>query len=581
VSRRSKDQDLIDELARWMQAPDAGTARTNGRATSSPTSSSSSPPATDEAIIEKCRNKKDAAEFSRLFEHADMSAQDNNASSADFALLRHLKFYTQDPDQLDRLMRLSALKRPKWDENRAGRTWLRYSIDNILREAEKTYAWPMEVGRPIGKNAADLADLPYIGESTKSASVEGPKLELVTFANRPPPPPREFVVEDLVPRHHATTLYGWGGTAKSLLAMLLALDVAAGREEFFGRKISVHGPTIYIDFELDADEQHRRAAQLARGLGMDVPEDFKYVCALGFKTHDAVEFALSACEEHKTVLVVLDSLGPAMVGDMVAAKDVIEFHNCYIAPFKAAGVSPILVDHQARQQAGEGYQSKGAYGSAYKEHLSRSLIQVEAGDRSQERGTLNVRLRHKKTNFGVLAEPFDVSLSFSDEMIAATTRDLTPSDRAQEATLNAEDRVVAALEDGPAYPDDLAEATGLVRSTVKNKINALKKSGRAEATGEVRGQMEQVQLVDLADLPIKGKSAKSTAPTQDESLLDPPTVADLFADPPAWLVRQLAVYREDPGRHFKPLCSAVAAMVLEDGARAPEVQEAVERELAH
>jgi hypothetical protein len=138
-------------------------------------------------------------------------------------------------------------------------------------------------------------------------------------------------------------------------------------------------------------------------------------------------------------------LGPAMVGDMAAAKDVIEFHNRYIAPFKTIASTPLLIDHQARQQAGEGYQSKGAFGSAYKEHLSRSLIQVEAGDRSAEQGTLNVRLRHKKTNFGTLADPFDVSLSFSDEMIVASTRDLAPADRAQEATLNAEDRVVAAL----------------------------------------------------------------------------------------------------------------------------------------
>jgi predicted Rossmann fold nucleotide-binding protein DprA/Smf involved in DNA uptake len=75
-----------------------------------------------------------------------------------------------------------------------------------------------------------------------------------------------------------------------------------------------------------------------------------------------------------------------------------------------------------------------------------------------------------------------VSLSFSDEMIVTSTRDLTPADRAQEATLNAEDRVVAALEDGSAYPDALVEATGLARSTVKNKINALKKAGRVETT---------------------------------------------------------------------------------------------------
>jgi len=116
---------------------------------------------------------------------------------------------------------------------------------------------------------------------------------LVTFANRAAPPPREFVVRDLIPRHHATTLYGWGGTAKSLLAVLLGLSVAADSDEFFGRQVSVHGPVLYIDFELDADEQHRRVDQLACGLNMAVPEDFKYVSALGFRTHDAIEYALS------------------------------------------------------------------------------------------------------------------------------------------------------------------------------------------------------------------------------------------------------------------------------------------------
>ena len=230
-----------------------------------------------------------------------------------------------------------------------------------------------------------------------------------------------------------------------------------------------------------------------------------------------------------------------MVGDMAAARDVIEFHNCYIAPFKAIGVTPILEDYQARQQGGEGYQSKGAFGSAYKEHLSRSLIQVEADDRSAERGVLNVRLRHKKTNFGVLVEPFDVSLSFSDEMIVATTRGLTPADRAQEQTLNAVDRVVAALQDGPSYPDEIAEATGLARATVKNNLGALKKAGRVEITGEVRGQMEQVRLADLVDLPIKEKSAKSTSSASSTTLVperaDPETVAELFANLPGWLTR--------------------------------------------
>jgi DNA-binding transcriptional ArsR family regulator len=599
VSKWSKNQDLIDSLHDWMQGPSvaAEKVQTNGHASSSGTRNSSSP-MSDEQVLELCRAAKNAPKFEALFDRGDVHTyHDGDDSGADLALLGIMTLYTHDATQLERIFSSSALgQRAKW---RRRRDYRDRTIAKALAEAPEVYQRPRERARPV----ADLADSPIRGKSAKSASDdtgqgdadESPKLELVTFTWRPAPPPREFVISELVPRYHPTTLYGWGGTAKSVLAVLLGLSVAGRRDEFLGRPIEVHGPVLYLDFELDVDEQHRRVMQLACGLNMQVPEAFKYTSTLGFRTHEAVEFALGVCNEHDVVLAVLDSLGPAMVGDMVAARDVIEFHNCYIAPFKALGVTPILVDHQARQQGGEGYQSKGAFGSAYKEHLSRSMIQVEAGDRSADDSVLNVRLRHKKTNFSALAEPFDVSLSFSDEMIVAKTRELSPADRAGESSLNADERVVAALEDGPAYPDEIAETTGLARSTVKNKINALKKAGRVEVTGEVRGQMERVRLVekrerprkdgagsaDLADSPYKGKSAKSTPVQSADSGPDdgnnPTTVAVLFADPPEWLATQLKLYREEPERHFKPLCVVVAATVLGDGLRWEEVAGQVER----
>jgi hypothetical protein len=106
---------------------------------------------------------------------------------------------------------------------------------------------------------------------------------------------------------------------------------------------------------------------------------------------------------------------------------------------------------------------------------------------------------------------------------------------------------------------------------VKNEINKLKKAGRVETTGEVRGQMEEVRLADSRTRPIKEKSGKSTP--------DKGTVADLFAEPPGWLVKQLGVYRKDPAKHLAPLCAAVAAVILEDGGRAEEVREEVEKAL--
>jgi DNA-binding transcriptional ArsR family regulator len=565
------NQKLIDWLTSRMDAADEAKSQTNGHAKG--TSRSPSPSLTDEQVLEHCRAAENAPKFEALYDQGDVHAyHGGDDSSADLGLMSILAFYTQHPVQLEALFSSSALgQRKKWRQRADYRT---RTINRALAEGGPIFQGSRERAHPVG----DLVTSPYIAShqvTPDDSTDDTPTLSLVRFASRPAPRPQEFVIPDLVPRQHATTLYGWGGTAKSLLAMLLALSVAGGREKFLDRDVGLHGPVLYLDFELDADVQQQRVMQLTCGLNTTVPDDLLYVSTLGFRTHDAVEFAISQCKEHSAVMVVLDSLGPAMVGDMAAAKDVIEFHNCYIAPFKAIGVTPILVDHQARQQSGEGYQVKGAFGSAYKEHLSRSLIQVEAGDRSAERGVLNVRLRHKKTNFGALVEPFDVSLSFSDEMIVATTRDLTHADRAGEATLNARDRVIAVLEDGPAYPDEIQEATGLARSTVRNTLGALKKAGRVEPTGETRGQFEQVDLVTSL---YKEKSPSHPAPAQEENLLE--TVADLFANPPDWLPKQLEVYRQNPEKHIQPLCVAVAAVVHEDGRRWEEVREEVERELA-
>ena len=119
--------------------------------------------------------------------------------------------------------------------------------------------------------------------------------------------------------------------------------------------------------------------------------------------------------------------------------------------------------------------------------------------------------------------------------------------------------------------NELVESTGLARSTIKNEINRLKKAGRLEPTGEVKGQMEQVRRVDLRTRPIKKKSAKSAG--------EPTTVAELFASPPLWLATQLEAYRKDPERHIEPLCSAVAVVVLNDGTRGPDVRAEVEKEV--
>lgn len=92
-------------------------------------------PILDEHVIELCRAEKGVL-WSRLFEEGDISTHDNNHSTADYAFCCMVAEQTHDPEQIDRLYRLSKLHdRTKWDEERKDST---YGRNTILKAIEDT-----------------------------------------------------------------------------------------------------------------------------------------------------------------------------------------------------------------------------------------------------------------------------------------------------------------------------------------------------------------------------------------------------------------------------------------------------------
>jgi RecA-family ATPase len=206
-----------------------------------------------------------------------------------------------------------------------------------------------------------------------------------------PPSPREHHVEGIMPKEHAATLFGDGGSAKSTLALSVATALAGGADEWLGRKVQ-NCPVLYADFELDADEQRRRAYQVARGVYLEKPpHDLLYVSGLGHPAGELLAGSLDLCTREGVGLLIVDSLGIALQGDAESARDVIRFHREYLDPFRELGVTLLIVDHQGKSQGGERYQSKRTFGSVYKENLARSVIQVEPSDRGD--GLLFLKLR--------------------------------------------------------------------------------------------------------------------------------------------------------------------------------------------
>jgi hypothetical protein len=440
---------------------------------------------TDDEVIELARSAKNAAKFEALW--AGETGSYASPSEADQALISLLAFYTQDEGQLDSLYRRSVLCREKWLKRSDYR---RSTIEKALSNLGETYVPSDDGARMVVSN--DRTSLPSPSPSLYKEEGRGRKPEAVRFSEMEVPGPRRYLLKDLMLAAYVTLLYGDGGVAKSLLALALAAAISGDSAYWLGRRVETC-PVLYVDFELDAEEQVRRVHQLCRGQELDAPPaELCYMSALGHSAKDAFSAALEACKEHGVGLMVVDSLGPALQGDAEASRDVIGFFQKSIEPFRTQGVGVLIIDHQSRLQAGQSYQSKGAFGSVFKTNLARSVIQAQATERGE--GTLTVRLRQKKHNFGPLAEPFGVKLRFSEEAVSLDAVELDASELAEEATLNATDRVKLALESGPAYPWEIAEYTGLAVKTVKNVLTGLRKQGTVEATGETENRTERVRL---------------------------------------------------------------------------------------
>ncbi len=66
--------------------------------------------------------------------------------------------------------------------------------------------------------------------------------------------------------------------------MSIALKSTRGDESWLGLRLKP-GPALYVDWELDEEEQGCRARELARGLADDEPpEQLYHLCAAGHTT---------------------------------------------------------------------------------------------------------------------------------------------------------------------------------------------------------------------------------------------------------------------------------------------------------
>ena len=336
-----------------------------------------------------------------------------------------------------------------------------------------------------GLHAQIVQAEPYAPEDDseeESDSAGGPTLKPLLGTEEPEP--LQWRVTDFVPEEHLTMLVGDGGTGKSILALHLALCICTGRP--FLKMGTRQGRVLYIDHELDRDEQLRRVHRIARAMGMDAGDTalrdrfwyWRPMHPLGSEEHQ--ENLLEAVEERDIDLVILDSLTMGAEGDVTDVADVVPIMQ-HIRQWPTT----IAIDHVSHSTARGSAAEARAFGSVFKRNAARSsltLAQSETGGYALQQEKSNFSEGDGRLTYAVEWGEEEINfepISDADERAQGLLSDLSSKD----VTLVAVKEEYEAL-GGPVLAENVVDwrdgrddVSSVKKKTVQNQFSALKRSG--------------------------------------------------------------------------------------------------------
>ena len=303
------------------------------------------------------------------------------------------------------------------------------------------------------------------------------------------PKPLLWYVKGLLPEKYATIMAADGGSGKSYLAIYLALCICFGIA-FFGLRTR-RGRVLFVDYELDEEEQKRRVWRILNGMEMTVDDErledrffyFRPDSPLSDRAvHDDI---VRYVEENDIDLVILDSLTMGLGGD---AKDQREITS--IMQQIVGWGTTLIIDH-IPSDARHNTSTARPFGSVFKRNAARSVLvltSVEGGGRL---------LRTDKSNFGPRKDHVCYEQKFIDEGETVVFNRLKLTDEkmagaidhlsTRDITLVAiqelfkSGKKIIGVEDVAHWRDENGKPLAI--GTIRNHLSGLKAEGRIESIG--------------------------------------------------------------------------------------------------
>lgn len=279
-------------------------------------------------------------------------------------------------------------------------------------------------------------------------------------------PPREMLVDPILPSQGLAMMYSKRGVGKTHIALGIAYAVAAGAT-FLRWTVSDPRPVLYLDGEMPARTMQERLASIVASNDKEPPSaDFLKIITPDLQDEGFPDLASAegqqAVEPHlkDVALVVVDNLSTlCRFGRENEAESWGPVQE-WILGLRKRGLSVLLVHHANK--------TGSQRGTSRREDVLDTVINLRHPDdyQPEEGARFEVHIEKGRHIVGADAKAFEAKLRIENDVAIWTTRDL------EDVTLQ---RVVDLTGEGLTVRE-IADETGLSKS----RVNRLQAKGRME-----------------------------------------------------------------------------------------------------